>query len=52
VIQNSVDGRSLDVESTLAQFEAAIFSPDPANRRVHSFSRISPDISDKATLSS
>ncbi len=34
VIENSVNGRALDIDTTLAQFEAAIFSPDPAQRRV------------------
>ncbi len=50
VIQNSVDGRALDVESTLAQFDAAVTSPDPANRRVQLvFQDIAPDVSDTAT---
>ena len=34
VIQNSVSGRALDIESTVAQFESAVFAPDPADRRV------------------
>jgi vancomycin resistance protein YoaR len=50
VIQNSVEGRALDVESTLAQFEKAIFASDPAQRRVRLiFQDVSPAISDTAT---
>jgi vancomycin resistance protein YoaR len=50
VIQNSVNGRALDIESTVAQFEDAIFAPDPAKRRVRLvFQDIAPAIRDTAT---
>lgn len=50
VIQNSVDGRALDIEATVAQFEAAIFAPNPADRRVELvFYDVPPTISDRAT---
>jgi vancomycin resistance protein YoaR len=50
VIQNSVSGRALDVESTVAQFEKAIFSPTPADRRVALvFQGVPPTIPDTAT---
>jgi vancomycin resistance protein YoaR len=50
VIQNSVNGRALDVEKTVAQFENAILSPDPANRRVRLvFLDVNPAIPDTAT---
>ncbi|MCL4239055.1 MAG: VanW family protein [Anaerolineae bacterium] len=50
VIQNSVTGRALDVEQTVAQFERAVFASDPAERRVRLvFSQTSPAIPDTAT---
>jgi vancomycin resistance protein YoaR len=50
VIQNSVNGRALDIEHTVAQFEEALFSPDPANRRVRLiFQDVIPAINDQAT---
>ncbi|MBN2303251.1 MAG: VanW family protein [Anaerolineae bacterium] len=50
VLQNSVNGRTLDLERTVAQFEDAVFSPDPANRRVRLyFSDLLPAVSDTAT---
>lgn len=50
VIENSVNGRVLDVESTLAQFEAAVFAGSAADRRVELvFQDIAPDVPDTAT---
>jgi len=50
VIENSVNGRVLDVESTLAQFEAAVFADNAADRRVElAFQDIAPDVPDTAT---
>lgn len=50
VIQNSRTGRALDVEQSLAQFEAALFAADPADRRVRLvFLQIPPSIPDTAT---
>ena len=50
VIQNSVDGRALDVEQTLAQFEQAVFAADPAARRVRLVFQATPAaIPDTAT---
>ena len=50
VIENSVNGRALDIEKTLAEFQDAVFAPDPANRRVRlSFYEVPPAVSDKAT---
>jgi vancomycin resistance protein YoaR len=49
-IQNSVTGRALDVEQTVAQFERAVFASDPAERRVRLiFSQTPPTIPDTAT---
>jgi len=50
VIENSVDGRTIDIEATVAQFEEAVFSPDPAARRVRvHFQELAPTVSDTAT---
>ena len=50
VIRPSVNGRVLDVESTLAKFEAAVFAENPADRRVELvFQDIAPDVPDTAT---
>ncbi len=50
VLERSVNGRALDVEGTLAQFEAALFATDPAERRVQlAFVDLPPDIPDTAT---
>ena len=50
VIQNSVTGRALDVEQTVAQFERAVFASDPAERRVRLvFQQTPPTIPDTAT---
>jgi vancomycin resistance protein YoaR len=50
VIQNSVSGRALDVESTVAQFEKVIFSQNPAERRVALvFQSVPPTVPDTAT---
>jgi vancomycin resistance protein YoaR len=50
VIQDSVDGRALNVEKTLAEFQDAVFAPNPADRRVRlEFYDVPPAISDKAT---
>jgi vancomycin resistance protein YoaR len=50
VIENSVNGQVLDVESTLAQFEAAVFAGSAADRRVELvFQDIAPDVPDTAT---
>jgi vancomycin resistance protein YoaR len=52
VIANSVNGRSLDIETTLAAFEKAVFEPDTAKRRVQLvFQDIPAAVSDKATAS-
>jgi len=52
VIANSSVGRALDVESTIAQFEKAIFAANPADRRVKLiFQEVPPQISDQATAS-
>lgn len=50
VLENSVNGRALDIESTVAQFETAILSADPSERRVRLvFQDVTPAISDTAT---
>jgi len=50
VIQNSVNGRVLDVEGTLAKFEAAVFAENAADRRVELvFQDFAPDVPDTAT---
>jgi vancomycin resistance protein YoaR len=50
VIENSVDGRALNVEKTLAEFQDAVFAPNPADRRVRlEFYDVPPAISDTAT---
>lgn len=50
VIEPSVQGRRLDVESTLAQVEAAVFAENPAQRRVQViFQDVPPAIRDTAT---
>jgi len=50
VIEPSVQGRRLDVESTLAQVEAAVFAEIPAQRRVQViFQDVPPAIRDTAT---
>lgn len=50
IIQPSTNGRALDVEATVAQFETAFFAADPAERRVELvFQDIAPAISDQAT---
>lgn len=50
VIQNSSPGRVLDIESTIAQFEAAIFAPEVSERRVKLvFQQMQPAIPDTAT---
>ncbi len=50
VIQNSINGHALDVESTVAQFEDAIYAPDPADRRVRLiFQDVPAQIPDTAT---
>ncbi|RPJ00937.1 MAG: hypothetical protein EHM39_04065, partial [Chloroflexi bacterium] len=50
VIQNSVNGRALDIESTVAQFESAVFAADPSDRRVRLiFQNLTPTISDRST---
>ena len=50
VIQNSVNGRVLDVEGTLAKFEAAVFAENAADRRVELvFQDIAADVPDTAT---
>jgi vancomycin resistance protein YoaR len=50
VIENSVNGRALNVEKTLAEFQDAVFAPNPADRRVRlEFYDVPPAISDKAT---
>jgi vancomycin resistance protein YoaR len=50
VIAPSVNGRALDVEATVAQFEKAVFAPNPADRRVQLvFQELKPDIPDTAT---
>ncbi|HEX3050090.1 MAG TPA: VanW family protein [Aggregatilineaceae bacterium] len=52
VIENSVNGRALDIDTTLAQFEDAIFSSDPAQRRVKLiFINVPAQIPDTATAS-
>jgi vancomycin resistance protein YoaR len=49
-IQNSQPGRGLDVESTVAAFEKAVFASSPAERRVALvFQEVQPDIPDSAT---
>lgn len=49
-IQNSIDGRRVDIEGTLAQVETALFSADPAERRIPLiFQQIPAQISDTAT---
>lgn len=50
VIQNSVNGRAVDVERTIAQFEQAVFSANTADRRVRVyFQDIAPVVRDTAT---
>jgi len=50
VIAPSVQGRRLDVETTLAQVENAVFAADPAQRRVRiMFQNVPPAIRDTAT---
>ncbi|MBN1202016.1 MAG: VanW family protein [Anaerolineae bacterium] len=50
VIEESTYGRTLDVESTLAQFEDAVFAPDPADRRVELvFQEIPPAFTEDTT---
>lgn len=50
VIENSINGRSLDIENTITQFEKAVFAPTQTERRVALvFQDIPPDISDQAT---
>ncbi|NLX11007.1 MAG: hypothetical protein GXY36_15260 [Chloroflexi bacterium] len=52
VIENSVSGRVLDIEGTLAQFESAVFAPSVEGRTVPLvFQDIAPTISDQATAS-
>ncbi|MBI5959332.1 MAG: VanW family protein [Chloroflexi bacterium] len=49
-IQNSQTGRGLDVESTVAAFEKAVFATNPGERRVALvFQDIAPTIPDTAT---
>ncbi|HVO68889.1 MAG TPA: VanW family protein [Aggregatilineaceae bacterium] len=50
VIENSVSGRALDIESTVAQFETAVFAQNRAQRRVALvFQTVPPTIPDTAT---
>jgi vancomycin resistance protein YoaR len=50
ILENSVNGRALDIESTVAQFEKAILSADRSGRRVQLvFQDVVPGISDTAT---
>lgn len=50
VLKNSVDGRALDIENTLAQFEAAVMAEAPAERRVAlAFYDVPAAIPDSAT---
>lgn len=50
VLEPSSPGRALDVETTVAQFEQAIYATDPANRRVRLvFYDVQPEIPDTAT---
>ena len=52
VIEHSVNGRSLEMESTLAQFEPALLATDPADRRVRLvFQELIPTVNDQATAS-
>jgi vancomycin resistance protein YoaR len=52
VLANSVNGRGLDVESTVAAFEKAVFASDPAERRVALiFQDIPAAVPDTATAS-
>ncbi|MCD4685094.1 MAG: VanW family protein [Anaerolineae bacterium] len=50
VLEPSSPGRALDVETTVAQFEAAIYATNPADRRVQLvFYDVPPQIPDTAT---
>ena len=50
VIQPSVNGRQLDVERSLTQFEAAVFAPDTVDRRVQLvFNEVPPAVTDTMT---
>ncbi len=50
VIRNSINGRALDIEQTVAQFEQAVFATNPSERRVKLvFQDIPATIPDTAT---
>jgi vancomycin resistance protein YoaR len=50
VIQKSVNGRVLDIETTVAQFKDAVFAQKPEDRRVKLvFQDLAPRVSDTAT---
>ena len=50
VIQNSVNGRALDIEATVTYFQDAVFASNPIDRRVPLvFRDVYPTVSDQAT---
>jgi vancomycin resistance protein YoaR len=52
VIEHSVNGRSLDIDGTVAQFETALFATSPSDRRVQLiFQDMIPTVNDQATAS-